>query len=204
MSEHLKIISPKDTIFPEDKVINTTSRSKTWSRGLSPFFLGPLKLYGDYISQNMEAAWQNSKVYIIHCDETEEQNPTKDYFEWAKAGWDNPKAVRYPMGKGAVPMYSWWDGQKLTYTEAREKIYIPLYRQIAKTKAFEYLKMEYNTRCIKNGEALYLWDFDGYDHKAIGKSYYEVMTDPKMKMGHSFILGALLEFGENFTIEDLK
>jgi len=169
---------------------------------LSPFFLGPLNLYGDYVTQNMENGWQFAKVYMTHCDDFCE--PTEEYFKWAKEGWNNKKAVRYPMGKGAFPQCSWWDGERLTYTEAREKIYIPLYRQIVNTKAFEYLKMEYNSTCLQKGETLHLWDFDGYDHKALGMSYYEVLKSESNKMGHAFILGALLEFGDNFTVEDLK
>jgi len=202
MSVNLRIISQTDKTFPDDRVVDTTSRSRTWSRGLSPFFLGPVELYGDYVAQNMENAWQYSKVYPLHVDD--DGNPTYEYFEWAKQGWDNPKAVRYPMGKGAKPLYSYWDGEQLTYTEAREKIYIPLYRQIAKTKAFSYLKMEYESTCLRKGQKLYLRDFDGYDHKIIWKSYYDVLKNPKMKMGHAFVLGMLLEFGVDFTIEDLK
>lgn len=35
-------------------VINTTSRSNNWSVGLSPFLLGPVDLYGNYKSMNVE------------------------------------------------------------------------------------------------------------------------------------------------------
>ena len=41
----LRIIGPKDTQLPGDVVINTTSQSNNWSRGLSPFYLGPIPLY---------------------------------------------------------------------------------------------------------------------------------------------------------------
>ena len=96
-------------------------------------------------------------------------------------------------------MFSWWNQKKLNYIEARKEIYIPLYKQIVKTQAFKYLKMEYN-KCVENNEILYLEDFDGYDHKQINKSYYDVIHDHKKKMGHAFVLGMILEFGENFTI----
>jgi hypothetical protein len=59
-------------------VINTTSRSSGWSIGLSPFLLGPVKLYGDYVSQNVENAWQYSKVYCQFTDENNE--PSTAYF----------------------------------------------------------------------------------------------------------------------------
>jgi len=42
--------------LPEDAIIiNTTSRSSNWSRGLSPFFLGPIYLYDGFAS--VESAW---------------------------------------------------------------------------------------------------------------------------------------------------
>lgn len=71
----------------------------------------------------MENAWQYAKVYKQH---THNGAPTSDYWDWARAGWSNPSAVRFPMGRGAKPEYSLWDGQRLGYIEARKKIYAPL------------------------------------------------------------------------------
>lgn len=48
------VIGPQNKAPDDAVVINTTSRSANWSKGLSPFFLGPVKLYGDYVSQNVE------------------------------------------------------------------------------------------------------------------------------------------------------
>lgn len=41
----LKVISSKDKYIGD--YINTTSRSVNWSRGLSPFLCGRVKLYGN-------------------------------------------------------------------------------------------------------------------------------------------------------------
>ena len=60
--------------------IDTTSRSKSWSQGLSPFYLGPCQLYNGYVAKNVENAWQYSKVYMEHVDQ--DSNPTPEYFEW--------------------------------------------------------------------------------------------------------------------------
>lgn len=179
------IIGPKDS-RPDD-AIDTTSRSKTWSRGLSPFFVGPIDLYGGFVARNMENAWQFSKVYPedVGADGT----PSEDYWEWAKAGWADERAHRYPKGRGRVPAYSWWDGEKLTYVEARKRIYFPLYaKAVAKTAAFLRLQEVY-----RREEEITLWDFDGYDHRALGMDYKDVLNDPKRKMGHAFVLGYLLE-----------
>jgi hypothetical protein len=168
-------------------IINTTSRSKTWSDGLSPFHCGPCELYGIYVAQNMENAWQYAKVYAEHVDA--EQNPTEDYFTWAQWGWNKKKADRYPMGKGKKPLFSYWDGEKYSYIEARKKIYAPLYaKAVEKTAAFATLRELYDS-----GEEIWLWDFDGYNHRTYNLSYEEVLNNEKKKMGHAFVLAMMLE-----------
>lgn len=180
----IHIINPKTKV---KNYINTTSRSKNWSRGLSPFFLGPVELYNGHISQNVENAWQYSKVYHEHLDS--ENNPTPDYFEWARSGWSKDYADRYPMGKGRKPAYSYWNGKKYNYVEARKKIYCPLYaRTVEKSKAYEILKNEY-----KEKSELWLWDFDGYDHRTLDMTYKDVLNCETKKMGHAFVLAMMLE-----------
>lgn len=179
------VIGPRDQREPD--AINCTSRSINWSRELSPFFLGPCKLYGNYVSRNMENAWQYSKVYKIHTDE--DGNPTQDYFDWAKIGWEKARADRYPMKKGVKPEYSFWDGNKLTYIEARKKIYIPLYSNAVKnTNAYKYLSVKY-----KESGNLILWDFDAYNHRELGMNWDQVINDPTRKCGHGFVLAMMLE-----------
>lgn len=168
-------------------VINTTSRSSGWSRGLSPFFAGPVDLYGDYKAKNVENAWQFSKVYKQHTGE--DGNPTEEYFKWAEKGWSDNWAHRYPMGRGAIPQYSWWDGEKLGYIDARKRIYVPLYSEaVRSTSHFDYLQKI--AKCEKD---LYLIDFDAYNHKAIGLSYDDVLNCEERKMGHAFVLAMMLD-----------
>ena len=45
----------------------------------------------------------------------------------------------------------------------------------------------------EENKELYLWDFDGYNHKALGLTYDQVIDDPNRKMGHAFVIGMLLE-----------
>jgi hypothetical protein len=135
----------------------------------------------------MENAWQFSKVYPQHVDT--DDNPNEDYWKWAKEGWNESWASRYPMGKGAVPLYSYWDGEKLSYVEARKKIYIPAYgRVVAKTEDFATLK-----ECVKTYDHVYLWDFDAYDYGKLGITLDQVLNNPKRKMGHAFVLAMMLE-----------
>jgi hypothetical protein len=169
------------------RAINTTSRSTNWSRDLSPFFCGPVDLYGEYKAQNVENAWQYAKVYSKHVDQN--NDPTDEYWEWAKSGWASSRAERYPMGKGAIPLFSYWDGDKLEYIEARKKIYAPLYSSaVEKTDAWAKLKKIY-----EESEDIILADFDAYDHRSLGMGYKAVLNSKTRKMGHAFVLAMMLE-----------
>lgn len=171
-------------------IINTTSRSNNWTKDFSPFSVGPVKLYNSYTAKNVENAWQFSKVYQEHVDDNGE--PTDEYFKWANKGWNDTYAHRYPMGKGAVPLYSYWKGEKLTYIGARKKIYTPLYSQaVVRTNAFEQLLDLY-----LSGDSFVLLDFDGYDYLSLGMSLKDVLNEPNKKMGHAFVLAMLLEYPE--------
>lgn len=178
----IRVISMCDN--PTDGiVINTTSRSNNWSKGLSPFFLKPI----DVPAQNVENAWQFSKVYKDQVDP--EGNPSSIWYNWREIGFKTSKAVRYPKGKGAIPLYSFWNGSKLTYIEARRYVYIPTYANaISRSFAFNQLR----TICNTNNK-VYLQDFDGYDHIALGMSFDEVIDCQTKKMGHAFVLAMMLE-----------
>ena len=170
------VYGPKDDC--PDEIINTTSRSKVWF-GLSPFFLSPVNVN----AYNIENVWQYSKVYKEHVDEN--NDPTDEYFKWRKDGFSIRSGIRYTMGKGALPLYSYWNGEKLDYVEARKKIYVPQYSQsVIRTEAYKNLYDIYI-----NEEEVHLWDFDGYKYTSL----LEVLNNPKKKMGHSFVLAALLK-----------
>ncbi len=195
----LHVIGGRDSQnLPDDaNVINTTSRSHSWSVNLSPFFLGPVELYDGKTAKNMENAWQYSKVYSKFVDD--KNTPTSEYFKWADEGWCENRAMRYPMGKGAVPLYSYWNGEHLDYINARKKIYIPLYvNAIIKTEAFERLRDLHQSE-----KDIYLWDFDGYNHHSRGMSLTEVINSPRHKMGHAFVLAMILEYGETFDVNNM-
>ena len=187
----IHICGPKTKVPDESVVINTTSRSNNWSKGLSPFFCGPVDLYKwngkEYIAKNVENAYQFSKVYYCHLDK--EGNPSEEYFKWAEKGWNSDRAFRYPMGKGVSPAYSFWNGEKLTYIEARKKIYIPIYsKAVVRTDAYNKL-----VEMIDILGDVWLWDFDGYDHRAYNMDYDEVINSTVRKMGHAFVIAMLLE-----------
>lgn len=183
-------------------VVSTVSRGIEWEEQLSPFLLGPCVLYEHkgkmLVSKNMENAWQYSKVYKHQVTEKriydEEigtyyvKKPKPDWWGWAKAGWNSPNAVRYPMGKGAVPMFSWWMGCSLDYIEARKTIYGPLYAEaVMKTDAFDKLK-----ELRRTNKRIVLLDFDARDIRVTGETLTDVLNCAGKKMGHAFVLAMLL------------
>jgi len=168
------------------RVINTTSRSPTASKYLSPFYCGPCKLYDSFISQNVENGWQYSKVYSEHTDS--KGDPTDEYFKWAKQGWEKVRADRYPAGKGRKPEYVWWGGEKLGYIEARKRVYVPLYSDaVVRTGAFARLQREH-----KRHGTIYLVDFDAHNHDMDTVSLNELLDNPSIKVGHAYVLADLL------------
>ncbi len=179
--------------MPAGERVSTTMRLGVF-RMLSPFVLGPVATYDGLVSRNMENAWQFSKVYKGQLIGGE---IPPAWFKWRDMGWADRKAHRYPMGRGAVPQFSWWDGERLGYVEARKRIYAPVYaKAVEDTVAFDMLNNLY-----QRGDDLVLLDYDAYDHHALGMHLTEVIDDPKRKMGHAFVLAMMLEGSLSWCLE---
>lgn len=190
MAAKVRVIHMRQKADPEWVVVNACSNTtEDWQRDLSPFFLGPCWLYDDHWSQTMENAWQYSKLYAEHADENGQ--PTQKYWDWARAGWDNPRAVRYPMGRGVKPLCSLWRGKRHFYVEARKEIYGPLYRD-AVLRMPGYGRLKKMQVELDDSKTLAIRDFDGYDSVAQGKTFTQVLNDPSKKAGHAFFLAMLL------------
>lgn len=178
------IVRDNEKYLTINTCINNTNRVES---KLSPFVIGPCELYDGMSSKNMENA---CKVYKRHLNT--DGKPNDQYKLWAQNGWNNPKAVRYPMGRGAVPEYSWWRGEKLSYIAARKRIYASLYaKAITASGGLKWIRDTYQN-CLQTDTRLILRDFDGHDHDKYDLSLTEVLNNPKRKMGHAFIIKALL------------
>ena len=166
--------------------INSTSKSKEeWSRQFSPFYLGPVEVtpMGPCVSQNMENAWQYSKRY--------KGQSIDEWAAWADIGFSQTKAVRFPMGRGAKPMFSYWQGEELSYIAARFKIYGPLYEWCILNHAYDsFLRLK---KLVDDGTKIAIFDYDGYFYQGEDMSLDDVIYNPKRKMGHSFILMGMLQ-----------
>jgi hypothetical protein len=133
-----------------------------------------------------ENLWQYSKVYAIHADAAGE--PTEKFFQWRAFGFSKNRADRYPVGKGMTPLYHYWYGKHLDYIEARQQIYVPLYRDLVlRTESYRKL---YNW--VLQGRDIALRDFDGYDHVSQNMTLDDVIRNTKRSMGHAFIIYGLL------------
>jgi hypothetical protein len=179
--------------------VNVTSNGTDIGARFSPFTLGPCGLYANYRALNMENAWQYSKVYYQH---DAGGIPNSSYYHWAVEGWNNSRAVRYPMGKGVVPQYSWWDGEALGYIAARKLIYIPLYASMIGSYRMQELVQLWRLAHASNYD-LTLHDYDAYDHRKLGMTWIDVVNCETRKMGHGFVLAMMLEGLINTTGEHI-
>ncbi len=189
----IKIIGPHERKkFLEDEknfLIDVTSQSTTWTKVFSPFFLGPCKLYGPYGAFNVENAWQYAKVYKDQVDEN--GDPTDAYWDFAYRGWGKKRAERYPKGKGAVPEYSLWDGEKLGYVDAKRRIYVPLYEKAVYDSGYFESLVEFVRELEQEGYQVGFFDFDGFDNHAQNMSFDDVLNSNR-RLGHAMVLANMI------------
>lgn len=157
--------------------INVCSSSTPFYRELSPMKLGPITA-GGLTAQNLENLWQFSKVYEEEVDE--KGDPLPIFFKRLQRGCDAEKGKRRKI-KGTV-LYTYWEDEKLTYLEARKRIYVPLYvKYVQQTGAWRALSNMPGSILI-NG-------YDGRPYKDLRKEYDRV----DKPFGHELVLCAMLE-----------
>lgn len=132
-------IGYRDTTPNNTRVIDTTSRSIDGGKIFSPFFIGEVNFENGY-AKNVENAYQFSKVWKEHLNE--DGTIKKEYYKWRKEGFNNTKAIRYPMGKGNNAEFSLLGDTKMDYQEAKDKIYKKIYIEAFKNnkKAIAIIK----------------------------------------------------------------
>lgn len=159
------------------------SRGKGEWKELSPFFIRIPKykelreIEGEvketvYHNVIFESFWQSFKVWEkvdkqngkdwkwpaeIHVKkEKEEQNPNENWWNWHSALLKHEEAVRRPNGR-AIPLYSYYRGQKLGVVEARKQIYIPWLQELYR-KNEVYQKL---LQMVKSGINVMIIEPDG-------------------------------------------
>lgn len=178
--------------IPENSiVIDVTSYSDSFGRMLSPFNVGPIDLYDGHKAYNIENGYQFTKIYAQYADENGE--PTGAYWKWARAGWENKKPIKYPLGAWNECLHHWWKGRKLNRLEAQNEIFLPLYKEaVVKTKEFVELKELYE-QTKKDGKDLVILDFEGFDYRFLEMSLEDVFNHQDWPIGQGFVLLGLLE-----------
>lgn len=188
--------------------VDTTSTGSF--KDLSPFYLGPITyncpFTGPQKCLRFENLWQYCKVYPQHAHLPnrfgksglpQDYKPTEEYFAWRNAGFAKGRAVRYPMGKKAKPLYSLWGVAHYNYVDARRVIYIPHYAELV-TSTTSYA-MLYNW--VLQGRDIALLDYDGYDHVSRNMTLRDVIHNTTRSMGHSFIIYGLLTGGLSESLD---
>lgn len=176
----------QDNPYPNAVEVDTTSRGPF--KDLSPFYLGPIvdPFYGDKCLL-FENYWQYSKVYWEHWNTP--SGIKDEYWEWRRGGFNNQRAVRYPMGKGVKPIGLLQGNELLDYIPARKKVYARYYSELVRaTKSYAMLFDWF----VNQKRDIVLRDFDGYDYHALGMNLVDVVNHPKRKQGHAFIIAGML------------
>ena len=156
-------------------IIDLTSRNSnhSFSRQVSPFFVGPVTGPDGASSDSLEVFWQIGKVFPHHDNNG---TPNADYFAYREAMYSKkqgeiPKPImRHPyheFGYEAEDMLYWayWDIEKqeytrLSYLEARKKVYVPEYAKlVANSNALKWMKS-----LLDRGHKIALLDFDGFNY----------------------------------------
>jgi len=158
---------------------------------LSPMLLGPvLDEHGRLYACNIEDAWQCSKVWPEHL---EAQNWFPLWQEWSRRGRFSRQARRHrnPKNSADEPLFSYYMGQQLLYREARRRMYMRWYAQLAPlTLAYQDLKARHLA-----GRNLVLLDFDGLKRPSqdlTPELLRQLEADETRPFGHGLCLAALL------------
>lgn len=117
--------------------------------------------------------------------------PNRTFFHRRSKIWRDPKAHRWIKRGGNknknIPRYIYWRGEKLTYLQARQKIYCPIYASLViKTQAYRHLKS-----MIDMGHNLLLIGYDGYDRG--DRTHMQCFLDTSRPYGHEMVLAAMLD-----------
>jgi hypothetical protein len=176
------------------KNINVCSSGPAPYKQLSPFLLGPIhfKEYDatgeqrNYEATNLENLWQFSKVWT--CDVNPDGSIKADWFVTRDAGWADPKPHRRrKVSAGESTLYSFWNKERLLYGEARKRIYIPYYVQLAQaTDAYKQL----HKLVHEGGINVQIIGYDGRDF-AMG-SLRACLEDLRAPFGHELVLCGML------------
>lgn len=177
---NLHLCSPREPAPEGAVVVNTTSRSKDFGRNLSPFMnQGPIELYG-LRAHNVENFYQANRCWTQeHLD-----NPN-GWLEWRANLLNDRHAQRYPMGKGAKPLFGYVNKElgRLDYIQNRKLVYIPAYLQKLDRYCGRWIASLLDLLTVV--EHVWLWDFDV---RQTDETFDQILHNEEKTMGHGFLV----------------
>ncbi len=197
---------------PEGAVtLNVTSRSaaKWAAAGLSPFNLYvhdvPVGTDGTRLPRvRFENYWQGLKVYYDHTPEgaAAKAGPSmradecnNAHWKWQRKIFESAQPERFPMGRGAKPLYSQRAGHpedRLGYVESRFKVYCPVYEAAVRASPAWPKLRALAEETATAGKELWLFDFDGHADSQAGHTLTWSLYNTRRKFGHGFVLKGML------------
>jgi hypothetical protein len=226
----------KHQTYPNTRDVLIHSSNVGFGGHLSPFHLR------DDRGRIMENVWQFAKLYRkveaqctpmsrrwevgtiiwehpeeVHTSGDPDDIPNEAYWAWRAKGMTNKYAVRYPNGYAGRHLclcHVTDDGEKLSYIEARKRIYCAFYIQYARTKG-DFLEMK---RILGSGMDVQIREVDGPDYTLKHPPYNTInerdrgmimteehvrllLDDPIKPFGHGFVIAALLMDGGERWLE---
>ena len=147
------------------------SKCPSLYKDVSPFYLGELKTPDGLLAHVFEHFWQASKVFPCHVDE--HGNIKEDYWKWREQWFSKEKVTNKSASRRPHSLLGYKDEdclfsvlynngtwERLSYVDARKRIYIPEYAKlVVETASYKWLKKLYD-----EGKKIALVDFDGYNY----------------------------------------
>ena len=147
------------------------SNHPSFAKDVSPFFAGPVISSDGLTAHIFEHYWQASKVFPCHVDD--KGNIKTEYWNWRKNWFEKERVTDKTASRRPHSLLGYKDAdclfsvhyvngvwQRLSYVEARKRIYIPAYaRYIVETDSYKWIKQQY-----EQGKKIAIVDFDGYNY----------------------------------------
>jgi hypothetical protein len=202
-------------------IIDVTSSTTTFGSEMSPLYLGPCKAPDGLEALRFENLYQYSKAYsqLGHIDEKGEL--TDKWRAWRADGFvkltDRTKGIRRPpevadlrrhQPNNWAPAFSVWGDERLTYIEARKKLYVPEYLKLIRGKPLVEM---FKKRASEKGEEFLFIDFDGprladYPNgmQVTVESLDRMLNYPGDPFGHGYVVAAYVGGLEEQLLELCK
>ena len=158
--------------------------------------LGPIQVKCPLTNETLvfhclENAWQSSKVWQadLLANKTE-IGPS--FFARRRQMAASEKGIRHAISskKGERPVFQLWNGERLTYIQARAKIYRPLYERLARqTDAYKRILAS-----VKQGTNVQILGYDGFKMgvEASERELEYHLQDVSKPAGHELLLVFML------------